>query len=264
MFKNFGYRDIFVGIRKYRFVLLLVGILSILLGVFMGVSKVQSFDILNNKHPSQYIATTTFYVNPNSEFPTQKEAKNYSAILSSDYCSSLVYSDLVGRFGEDGLKTRLEYDMTGLDIQVVDVNLLSELVVIETVSDTYVVNITVTTHDKEVSCTIIDSYNKYALGTFAKQIQPMSVIHVGQADKEIEQDPLMTGGELRPLLIGIAKNIIKYSVVSFVACMAVTLVILIAIMMLAPTLNRKSDFMGYDLPVLGELTTDRSKAASKQ
>ena len=74
----------------------------------------------------------------------------------------------------------------------------------------------------------------------------------------------MTGGELRPLLIGIAKNIIKYSVVSFVACMAVTLVILIAIMMLAPTLNRKSDFMGYDLPVLGELTTGRSKTASKQ
>lgn len=254
MFKHFGYRDVFAGLRRYRLTLLIVAIVSILIGCVIGISKVQSQEAITQEHPAQYVNTSTFLINPENENPTQKESKNYYAVLRSDYCCSLVFDELVERFGEEELKNRLQHDMESNGITKLDPDILLEMAEIEQVTDSYVVTVKATSYDKEVADAIIDGYTNYANNTLTEEFVPGTVTFLGTIHRAIEEEDVDGNGSLKTLLVSVAKKCILYGGVMFVAGMAICLIVLFILLLVAPTLNRRTDYMKYGLPVLGELT----------
>jgi|GEM_PF-6741449 len=250
MFKNFGYRDAISGIFKYKKILSCVIILSVFVGVMMGMTGLNS--PFNGKNPDErYIESSLFYINPNIDTPTMRETRSFNAAMNSEICRAFVFGQLSLAFQKEELEKRLENEIENYETKILDMNIFGDIVTIEILDDSYIVSISVETGDKEISSLIISGYEKFAVENLTEMIKPAS-ISIFRGQSRTVEHPLNSDGT--PSRRGISyRKIVLYTFASSVSFGAVYIISCFILLALHPTLNRKSDFEQYNIPVIGEL-----------
>ena len=175
-------------------------------------------------------------------------ASSYSAILGSDFSREKIYERLLAKYTEEEIIKNLDLDVLPEDLTPFA---LSEAFTTKVLDQTSIVNFYVKAKQKEFAQFYLDECH----AIFKETVSLIKDSTVSYIDGVLERD--MTEAESTG---SIGKLIVPLmAIVGFVLSMLVVL----AQALFVPTVNRKSDFCAYDLPVIGEVSLRGMKEVRK-
>lgn len=287
MFEHFGIMDILAAFRRYILIISIVVLGSTLIFGLRGMSKVK--EIFSNSHTTisndMCISTSSYYIDPITNDDTiNNESMNYfraipddfEAFLNSDSCLEYIYDRITNIYGKDHI---IKNSTIGLDEQAIkpdDFNILSikKLFTAERFENTMVVNISSYSYDEKLSDDILSACEDYINLSVLPNFNKVSIKYTGNSKKTLspaqlseffkKSDNQITNSttntnvnHTKAIIVALIKNVAVPVFLVFVLC----LMVLFIIALFNPTLNRKSDFSEYDIPVIGEI---RNKTSLKE
>ncbi len=256
MFERFGLKDAFYAIWKHKILIIAVALATGLLGglALSGNPK----RVTGQTVPGQYNETITYYVKLSDKAYQSKGlatsslsavqldyTKSYTAILTSDVCLDYVVASAEEIVGKEKMDKQLR--AVNPDGAVEKHQALKNLVKVEQVKDSYLITVSITSVDTDFVKAVSQGYYNYVNQAnndfdFA-QLQHIKTV---KSDNETLQ--------IREKSNAFSKTgFVKYTVVFGIAGAAVAIIAVMGIALFFPTINRKSDFQMYNVPVLGEL-----------
>ncbi len=235
MFDNYGIKDIFHGIRRYKIAVAVIIIACTLLGYAYGVYNVK------NMTAGNYCSSVTYFVttkekNGKSEdqmFNDSKEyAENVKTMLSADFCYDYVYNAVLGQYTPAEISKILSISEKDLTMSAI-----KNISTVSVLSGTSLVNLYVECKDEKFADTVLSCYKKY-LSDEANINAFCSISDVGGVSQQLDAESVLS-----------AK---KMAILSFVAGIFISVLFVFIITLARPTLNEKGDIEQYGVPVLGE------------
>lgn len=278
MFEHFGVRDVFTALWKYVKILIILLVADELACVGFHYMKPGSAEKITEEEGSYrvYSSSLAYSIAPTEDSSRYElgESGNllntahylagiYKDMINTDYCYQYVYDTVMGSYsperfieisGIKKLQPKITPDM--LNVKVIK-NFLRSAVV----SDTAVVNIWVETYDEQLTQSMIQAVQTYFTQELPKNLDPARITYVGgvsqrvqkmTAETELEKEggtAVLNQVEAESTSPSLKKQVVIVGVVvTALYCIAVFFVALFR-----PTLNRRSDFEEYGVPVIGEI-----------
>lgn len=277
MFEHFGLRDIFVVCRKY--VVLILSFVFLALCVFgtIAFKNVQSsFSPKNSVGTNIYTAITSYCIkiddtklaeiNDFSDY-SKSLTKSYVDILNSSVCSEYVYNSLKNKYTADEIAKLSEFTKSEKkDEKFISLDAMSKVYLVKDreysmVFDIYGVGYTkkfaedvldacISFIEDELDCSKFD-FKLESLGKTIRTIDSFSQIDTESEDESASFTSSTANAEVseKNTLVIVAKSCI-------LPVLGLLLLLVFALALkdfFDPTLNRKSDFYEYKIPVIGEI-----------
>lgn len=234
MFDNYGIKDVFYGLWKYKFFIAIVLVVFTLIGYGLGVSG------LANAKAGDYCASVTYFVstkNDKSDIKMYNDSKEYAenlrATLSADFCYQTVFNSLCEKYTDDELSKFLNVSKQNLHFSSI-----REISTVLVLSGTSMVNLYVESEDEQFAKDLLNAYKSYvkdekALKNFC------TIIEVGGANQQLKRESVTSP--------------VKIAIVFFIVGAFLSAVFVFVITLVRPTLNERGDIEQYGMTVLGEL-----------
>lgn len=259
MFEKCGLRDIFYAIWKFKYFIIGVTVVFLLAGLMMSGGKNDSADVVSSAE-GKWIASACYLVSvpedaeiggSDGDSVRDKEismAYTYSNILSADYSAEMIYNRLLEKYTKqeiiDGFRLGVSEDtLTFFDFQ--------NAYTVSVLESSSIVNFFVTAENEEMAQALLDEcrveFEKIPSVVDHSSIQYLNGVTSVKYEK--------TGEDLFAESSGSRTVLIFVIIGVFLSLLIVT-----AVAVFRPTINRKSDFSFYDVPVIGELSAVKEKA----
>lgn len=238
MFEHFGIKDIFCGLWKFKYWILLS---TAVLGIIGGV--VFSSDIVEEDHEEYYYSQTWYFNRGEMQQNEEKQKEDYvqtiNGLIDGDVSRQFIKEKVMESYTEEDVLKILnkEGNPDGLTWGI-----LTHSVNHFVVDGGNAISLALKVPDEELGQVLTDAYDslvKY-LGSQMKNSDELEIVNMGQAEEIY--NVITTGvGPGKALVLGAMLGFILSCIVVFFICLWV------------PTINRKSDFDEYGLIVLGEI-----------
>lgn len=273
MFEHFGLKDIWPTIKKNRFlIVILVSLFTLVFGL-MGVKKVKTFlDTTHDENCPLYAASASYYVQPDvnddsiisidSDF-WKSLPDNYVSLMNTDVCANFIYEKIASSYTTDYLIKNSEFSnqTASANSGVVNIESVKKLYKVSREKGTMVINVYALAYNEELSKSILKECRNFIEVYADNQIKNSHIEFTGETVKIIkssselskDEDNKTTSTSSESGTKAIILIIVKNSVVPIVGLSALLILIILFISAFSPTLNRKSDFCEYDVPIIGEI-----------
>lgn len=275
MFEHFGIRDIFSTIKRYRNIIFAILLITVILGGMSGISNVKAAKAsIDNPTESFYICTASYSIDPKIK-ATDTNLSAYNAIpsqiaagLNADFSQKYVYEKLMEKCTPQELisKTILSKEPP-LNIEELNMHYLNKIFKAKQYQNSMIIQLYVETYDSNFSNQIISIYNDYLINLYALSNPNVKISYMDTVNStiptsvgvikllnEMDKDKDKTLNIVQSNYTVNAKKIILKSVLIPIVIVSVLLCLVVFIVsLLNPTLNRRTDFFEYELPVTGNL-----------
>ncbi len=279
MFEHFGLFDIWSTIKRYKKAVCYIMLASILLFGTLGIIKVSSvLKSLESFNQDRCISSTSYYVEPiideklleNTDMSFYKTLPNdYVAILNSDFCRQYIYNEITSKYENDYIvkNSTLGRGTDAIKPDELSIISMKELYTVSQYENTMLLNVICETYDEGLSDTVLKACEDCLANVAQPQIKNSNITNAGNvkqilspsqaavASKNLKSDKVSSKKQMSKSQM-VAASILKVMVlpifIIFVLCCAVACLIAL----FNPTLNRKSDFSEYEIPILAELNND--------
>lgn len=238
MFEHFGIKDIFCGLWKFKYWILLSTALLGIVGAF-----VFSSDIVDEGHEEYYYSQTWYFNNQEVQQSEEKQEEDYvqtiNGLIDGDVSRQFIKEKVMESYTEEEVLKILnkEGNPDGLTWGI-----LTHSVNHFVVDGGNAISLALKVPNEELGQVLADAYDslvKY-LGSQMKNGDKLEIVNMGQAEEIY--NVLETGvGTGKAAVLGAMLGFILSCIVVFFICLWI------------PTINRKSDFDEYGLIVLGEI-----------
>lgn len=252
MFEKCGLRDIFYHIWKHKFFIFAVSVCFFLVGCVFSSDNTEKTK--KDYVKGHWVASASYLVSDASGSLSgdvaEKEislANTYSNILKADFSSEAIYNNLLQEYTAEELVAGLSIPVSAELLSFFDIK---DIFFSSVLAGTSIVNFYVYASDKELA----ENFLSECIAVFESipSEVPNSSIQYLDGVVAFEYDDI--GSD--------AMNISsdkKYPIVMLFVGIALSLVIVLFRAIFYPTINRKSDFSLYDIPILGDMTFSNSK-----
>ena len=274
MFEHFGLRDVFSTIKRYIKVIVIILVATTILAGLNGVSKIRKAEKSDSDLADPYyFSTASFSVTPNIKATdTNISAYNsypskFAAELNADFSRKYVYEKIMDKYTpEEVIKNIPDLSDINMSPEKLNMYVLDKIAIAKQYENSMVVQVYVETKDKDFSKYVIDTYEEYIQNNYVGKSENIKVEHIDTINNEVpisvnvikslsDKDESKSINDSMPDTSGVSiKKIILKSVIfpiiliGFLMC-----IVIFVIALFNPTLNRRSDFFLYDLPVTCEL-----------
>ena len=266
MLEHFGLKDIWVVVKKNRNLIAVISALFLILFSFMTYSKLKNSNESSEDGEPLYASSLSYYVQPNilDENIESKDAEfyrglpnDYVALLSTDSCASYVYENLIKIYSEEYLRKNSDFKPQNLD----SVQVVKDLYKVKRYKNTMIFNVYAVAYNKDLSKSILNLLRQYLESNVGPKVKEASLELSGEAVRVVDSaEDLGADEEEAKSAVSsfsgkkkIMKVCIKNIVIPMIGILILLLFALIFKAFLNPTMNRKSDFAIYDVPVIGEI-----------
>lgn len=263
MFENFGFRDVWYVSKRFMLLIVLVLFFSTGLGAVYGYKQGTSVPEAKPKHDS-YQVYMTFEVSVGGERNQSivNIAAPFITLIQTQPAVDNISNNIKSKYTDEELNKILQLNS---DHQVQPMDILKD-VQIKQLLDSPAFAIIISTNDKQLSLDIANAYKSYTADVLPKEINGASVgfvdmtlntIKAGEKISSFNKNIYIKEAEttsVAEIKQPGRKTIIMRNGILFGAFGAAgVLVFVIVFALFNPTLNRKSDFAKYDVPVISEL-----------
>ena len=284
MIEQVGLLDVFAAMKRYKRVIIVVLLLTLVLSGASAFSKLSSARSADDTDSGSalYISSCAYSIEPtvplNRDNSTiyQSYPSQFAAALNSDFCKNYVLAELLKSYSAKDIisKTVLSEDSSIASADDLNINHLEKIFFAEQYKNTMMLHITSESFDDTLSKDILKSVQRYLVEQYAPNITDVeikyleSIYHQADLSDSIilskDENKEQKTSVLRASSQNSAKSIIiKSMIVPLIAVFVLLFVAIFAIAFLRPTLNRKSDFLAYDVPVIGELFIQKNLKEEK-
>lgn len=242
MFEKCGLRDILYRIWKNKVWICLVMVLALALGAVAGMHHTteQKKELWNVS--ASYLVELNQPVAPTQgETETAERTMAFSAlaILTSDYTRSQVYHELTEKFSKEEIIHALSLDVTPEELSAFA---LENTLYYQVIGKSSIVNFYIRSENNEFAREYIQAYCR-AFEQIPQKLENCKLKLIGSVDEQIQGASLEDQNGVNMAL----------PVVGAILGLMVSLLVITAIAVFVPTVNRREDIAAYRVPVLGEL-----------
>ena len=268
MLEHFGIKDIWVVIKKNIYLIMIIGAVFTALFSFITYHKIKSLNCSHQEGQPIYASSLSYYVQPNiTDMQSEKTEweyyhslpNDYVALLNTDACACYVYEGICKLYSDNYLKKNSELDVQNLK-NLPFVQSIKKLYKVKRYNNTMIFNVYALAYNEELSRSILSLLREYLEINVEKRIKESNLELSGEAIKIIssaseldDDDEVKTVSAKASNTKAVIKLLIKNTFIPLIGVIIVLLFILILRAFFNPTLNRKSDFAEYDVPILGEI-----------
>ena len=277
MFEHFGMRDVFSALKRYFALVLVIILIALMFGGVSGILKIKHANASGSQKEASefYISTASYSVKPlvtptdenlgvYRELPSQ-----FAHILQADFCKNYVFKEITKEYSAEELiqKTILKKDPAYVKPQDLTMYCLEKLFYSQQYENTMVVQLIVETYDEQLSRDLLSAYQTFLTQQYAPTVSTAQLTFLDNINHNIVSDKSIVSSLVEAAkdstkkattnptatVVNPVKVMIKSMGVSFILGVAFSCLLIFVIALFQPTLNRKSDFFEYDVPVIGEL-----------
>lgn len=269
MLEHFGLEDIWVVIKKKRNLIFVVSVLFLILFSFNTYGKLKNSIESNEGGRPIYAYSLSYYVQPNIS-GLNLESKDgefyrglpndYIALLSTDACASYLYDGLSKIYSEEYLRKNSDFNPKNIK-GFPPLQAVKNLYKIKRYKNTMIFNVYSVAYDQDLSQSISNTLNEYIENNIEPKVKEANLELSGKAVKIVNSSEELTADdeELKSTASSFSSNkkTVKVCIKNIVVPMIGILILLVFVLsfkaFLNPTINRKSDFATYGVPVIGEI-----------
>lgn len=264
MFENFGICDLWAGAKRYRLSLALLLLLCIAAGALYGYTSAQSTPQQSTDQRDTHRAFYTYGVNSTDPDLSSNQAQLFIKVLRTDPAKNFVTERINQKYSPPELQAALPIaDLKG---QPISSAALMENVLIKELQYTSSFAVVCDSFERQLSLDVCEAYQAYLETKLPVTINEASAVFLDKtvslipAGSRPADETALFGTQTYSPSISVNKaavsapdNMIKFGAFGLALGLALAFVLLLGKALLRPTLNRKSDFAKYDLPVLSEI-----------
>ncbi|MBS5386556.1 MAG: hypothetical protein KHY31_04175 [Clostridiales bacterium] len=251
MFEHFGLKDLFIGLWKYKIIWIIVGIITVI-GIF-GINFMEKRENIKIEREQPEEEIKRYEASRVFTFSMDGKTSNdlvvlYKEITSSAECKEYVFTKLLDDIGKEELKQRL--NLKNIPDENINSALLDNYVSYDTMGEKNAGRLRIFTPDSGVSEEIRDLYFEY----YQKSTEKSGIIEFSfltEGNTQLVYKEVLRENEF---------SLIKTKVVLlFLGIWFLSFVSIFLYILFNPTINRKNDFMEYDIEFLGEFPVNRKR-----
>ncbi|MDR1628418.1 MAG: hypothetical protein LBR79_06575 [Oscillospiraceae bacterium] len=283
MFEKFGIMDVWSVIRKN-----IVMIFLVLLGciaLFGGINLPRITDsmkvVYTNNTMNMNVSVASFYVQPIMDESSSDKIESgfykslpddYVAIINTDYCLEHLYGKILSKYAkEDIIKyTNIGREEVPVKPQNLNFQHIKDIYQCKRQANTMVINVAAKSYNEELSKDVLEYLKEFLIMSADGQIKNANIEYIGKSDKVVDfsnlsqQDKLLLLDSTAQSASPSQSSPLKFAVISIIKCIIIPTMLILFLLIsyliiyafLNPTLNRKSDFTAYKIPVIGEINVD--------
>lgn len=271
--------DVWSAFRRYMAVVSVVVLFSILGFGMLGMLKVKDLfkNAYTNNHYDVWISSSSYYIEPSvgGEMVSRGSMDyfrlapdDFEALLNTDSCMEYIYNRITSIYSKEDIIKNSRLGREDESIKPSEFNALSvkKLYSAERLENTMLVNLSSYSYDENLSDDILKACEDYLSENVIPNLDNIEVKYTGGSKKTLSPSQLAaslsnTDSDISKSLVSpninytraIIVSLIKNVIIPVMLVAALCLGVLFLIALFNPTLNRKSDFYEYDVPVIGEI-----------
>ncbi len=269
MLEHFGLEDIWVVVKKKKNLIAATSVLFLILFSFNAYGKLKNSAESSEEGKPIYAYSLSYYVQPNIS-GVNLESKDgefyrglpndYIALLSTDACASYLYDGLSKMYSEEYLKKNSEFNPKNIK-GLPPVQATKNLYKIKRYKSTMIFNVYAIAYDQDLSQSISNILKEYIENNIEPKVKEASLELSGKAVKTVNSSEELSADDEESKSnvssFSGSKKVIKVCIKNIVVPMIGILLLLVFALafksFLNPTMNRKSDFATYGIPIIGEI-----------
>ena len=281
MFEHFGMRDVFSSLKKYKVIILIVILLSLVFGTYKGLNKLSYQNNLSqrNSENSFNISSASYMIESKVKIDKDnvsiyKDIPSQTALaLTSDFCKKYVFSKLTDIYSNEEILKNINYLGMGYENSLdLNFDFLDKLFFSYQYENTMIIKLTAESHDAQFTKTLLSLYRSYLEEEYAPIIcENFDISYIDTVDQISNSEKSMvetlveegkdktgfskinqTVAQVNP-----KKVMLKAIAVPLIIAVALCLIVVFLITLFNPTLNRETDFLAYNVPVIGEIVVNK-------
>ena len=284
MFEKFGIMDVWSVIKKNIAIIFLVFLCCTALfgGINLSRIKDSMTVVYTNNNNIMNVSVASFYVQPIVDESLSEKIESgfykslpddYVAILNTDYCLEYLYNKLLSKYTkEEVIKyTDIGREEIAIKPQNLNAQYVKELYRCKRQSNTMIINLASKSYNEGFSKDILEYLKEFLLISVDSKVKNADIEYVGKSDKILDfsnlsqQDKtLWLDSSSQNTSSSTKSSPLKSTLISIIKCIVIPTILIMFLLIscltiyafLNPTLNRKSDFTPYGIPVLGEINFD--------
>ena len=235
MFDNYGIKDVFYGLWRFKWIIAVVVIISTVLGYGYGVYN------RNNATQGNYCASVTYLVTTKDAadkkdtkmFNDSKEfAQNLKNMLSADFCYNFVIDEMKKTYSEEEVAK-----IINAATKKPTVAALSEVATVNVLPDSSEVNLFVECKEEKAANDLLNAFKKYV--SQEKNINNYcTIMELGGLTQQLAADSVMSPK--------------SFAIVGFAGSLFLMIIAVFIVTLVRPTLNERGDIEQYEVPVIGD------------
>jgi hypothetical protein len=237
---------------------------------FIGVKNVKNFlKATHIESGALYAASASYYVQPDLDSATAKNMDsdflkslpdNYISLMNTDVCANYIYEKISSAYSSDYLTKNSEFSVEP-GSKTINVESVKKLYKVNRDKTTMVITVYAMAYNEELSRDILKECRNFIETNADDQIKNSYLEFMGETIKTIRSSSELSKDDknavksvdsdssTKSIIMAVAKN----SVIPIVGLTACLIFIILVASAFHPTLNRKSDFCEYDVPIIGEI-----------
>lgn len=252
MFEHFGLKDVFCGLWKYKwkmviFSIILTGVVSVL--IYKLPVQVEKPDEEMGATSELQCARMDFYLDytgTDSELSSKTLCSIYSSTIKESACQYYTADKIVRQYKKEKI---VEIFNNTIPIEAITTSWFSQFVTVGTNADGVGMYLLVRTPDMQFSKDVLSIYMEWIQNLADAQNSKVDVVEVAESESVlvVNMEDKQTLAEQRQW------SITKIAILSFVCFILLSCICVFVICLFKPTLNRKNDFEELGLNVITEI-----------
>ncbi|MEG0664372.1 MAG: hypothetical protein RR483_04680 [Clostridia bacterium] len=242
MFENFGLKDLWSNIKKFKVVLIIILILTICFGItnyFMSKNQIKESEYRWISSAFYNVVTKEDNKDEGIENLLKRNASSYQIMVKSDVANEYVYNKILSDYSKKEIIEKCDLNIAEEDFKPIT---LDELFVCKVLESTNILNLFAQTKDQEISKKILNYYEEYLNKVLEPTIEKGSLVYMSGTTQNSKMKNESNFN------MGYKGIIILFLLVVVLECLFV-----IIYSFVKPTINTNSDFEKYGVKVFAKL-----------
>ena len=276
MSEHFGFKDIWIVLKKNKYLILVF--VSIFFVIFGFISLKNILSTLKTGKPNGdllYASTVHYVVQPNKEnIVGEKLDQDFYrsipddlvAILNSDECANYIKNSLCSIYSKDDIIKNTKLVLLNQETKDIDLETFKSVYKAHREKNTMVINLCSFSYNSDLSKAILLNCKNYINEVAMKKIkyadleestevlkEVKSTSDLENSDKSDSSASVNVSNAKSSKFKSVVKIVIKNLFIPLFGLTILLLLLLIGLSFINPTMNRKTDFCEYDVPIIGEI-----------
>lgn len=255
MFEKFGFRDVCYNVWRYKFIFIAVELVIVGL-ILKNYLIMPSSEKISQGENDQFLTSISYVVenadgSPRKYDNTSEANKlivSYVALLKTDLCNEYVSKKVLKSYSEKDLSECLVENSENKEKLKNNkfLNSIAKSVKVEQLEGSSLINISVVSSKKDIGSKIINAYEEFLSENIINEKTGLILKTIGMNQNSSVSEENQGAKVSKTFII---KKLFIYSVLA----MTILAIIVCFKVLFYPTLNRKSDFACYNIPVISEI-----------
>lgn len=283
MFEHFGLRDVFCAINRQKKLIAIILAITIIVGVFNGYRTIKNASNSEKQEESAgfYLDTASYKVEPKFEITDENLSalreipKQVASVLNTDFCKKSIYDKLITMYSKSDIIKKTALSSMSIKEEDINIYCLDKMVYSAQYDSSNIIQLYVETHDKELSKDILQLYKDYMSNTIIPNSSNANIYYIDSVYQENStQDSaieVLTSKDNNKTIdmvksstaVSVKKVMLKSVIVPLILVVALICIVIFVVELFNPKLNRREDFLEYDIPIIGELYINKVKGEGK-